>query len=193
MLTMAVARSFSGGVVIRYVIPVLWMTSYLLISKGCSTSPLTWSECTRSLGYGYKLCAVIPVAARPTDARDYFSGAYSNFPGGNTGGGVCGLWRYDTIRDAILTCARKPTWVGLIYRTETTTKNCKTEKLKSKNRYVTSNSKSLGNRVVSCEEEEERLQWEGFAEKEGFKSGTKERVGDGKLIITSVTVRGVSK
>ena len=40
---------------------------------------------------------------------------------------------YDTIRDAILTYARKPTWVGLIYRTETTTKNCKTEKLKSKN------------------------------------------------------------
>jgi len=30
---------------------------------------------------------------------------------------------YDTIglRDAILTCARKPTWVGLIYRAETTT------------------------------------------------------------------------
>ena len=29
--------------------------------------------------------------------------------------------RYDTIRDAILTGARKPTWVSLIYRTETTT------------------------------------------------------------------------
>jgi len=28
MLTMAVARSSSGGVVIRYVLPVLWMTSY---------------------------------------------------------------------------------------------------------------------------------------------------------------------
>ena len=42
--------------------------------------------------------------------------------------------------------------------------NCKTEKLKSKNRYVRSNSKSLGNHVVSSEEEEEeRLQWEGFA------------------------------
>ena len=33
--------------------------------------------------------------------------------------------RYDMIRDAILTCARKPTWVSLIYRTETTTKKCK--------------------------------------------------------------------
>jgi len=27
------------------------------------------------------------------------------------------LIRYDTIRDATLTCARKPTWVSLIYRT----------------------------------------------------------------------------
>ena len=76
---------------------------------------------------------------------------------------------YDTIRDAILTCARKPTWVGFIYSTETTTKNCKTEKLKSKSRYVRSNSKSLGNHEVSSEEEKERLQWKGFAEKEGFK------------------------
>ena len=35
---------------------------------------------------------------------------------------------YDTIRDAILTCARMPTRVSLIYRTEPTTKNVKTEK-----------------------------------------------------------------
>ena len=32
-----------------------------------------------------------------------------------------------------------------------------------------SNSESLGNHVVSPEEEKERLRCEGFAEKEGFK------------------------
>jgi len=42
-----------------------------------------------------------------------------------------------------------------------------------------SNSKSLGNRVVSPEEEKERLQWEGSAEKECFKPGMKDTVDGG--------------
>jgi len=51
-----------------------------------------------------------------------------------------------------------------------------------------SNSKSLGNHIVSPEEEKERLKWEGIAEKKGFQSGMKSRVNDGKLIIISITI-----
>jgi len=68
-LPMAVARSSSGGVVICYVLPVLWMTSYLLISQGCSTSPPSWSAVhTRPWAWWlyYRPCAVLPVAGQRT-------------------------------------------------------------------------------------------------------------------------------
>jgi len=38
-----------------------------------------------------------------------------------------------------------------------------------------------------------KLQWKGFAEKGYFKSGMKERVGDGKLIIISMTVSEINE
>ena len=79
----------------------------------------------------------------------------------------------DTIRDAILTCARKPTWVSLIYRMEPTTNKCKTEKLKSKKRIcseVTVNSPGI--HVVSPEEE--RKAAVGRIYRKALKPGTKE-------------------
>ena len=52
--------------------PVLWMTSYLLISQGCARRRCpAEAQCTRSLGLGYKLCAVIPVAGQRTHGTTF--------------------------------------------------------------------------------------------------------------------------
>ena len=74
MLRMAVARSSSGGVVIRYVLPVLWTTSYLLVSQGCSTSPPSWSA-VHTQPWAWLQTVRSDTGCRPTDARNYFSGA----------------------------------------------------------------------------------------------------------------------
>ena len=63
MLPMAVARSSSDGAVICYVLPVLWMTSYLLISQDCfDVAAQLKRSAHAALGFGYKLCALILVA-----------------------------------------------------------------------------------------------------------------------------------
>ena len=62
------------------------------------------------------------------------------------------MW-YATLRDAILTCAQKLTGVSLICCMETTTKKWKTEKLKKAQICSEVTVNSLGNHVVSPEEE----------------------------------------
>ena len=73
-MPVTLARPASGGVVIRYILPVLRMTSYLLISRGSSRRrhPAE-AQRTRSLGLGYKLCAVIPVAGQRTHRTTFLA------------------------------------------------------------------------------------------------------------------------
>ena len=66
---MAVARSSSGGVVICYVLPVLRITIISAHRTGLldvAAQLKRRAQRTRSLGLGYKLCAVIPAAGQRT-------------------------------------------------------------------------------------------------------------------------------
>jgi len=71
VLPTTVARSCSGGVVICYVLPVLWMTSCFLVSQVARRRRPAEAQRTRSLGLGRKLCAVIPVAGKRTHGTTF--------------------------------------------------------------------------------------------------------------------------
>ena len=75
----------------------------------------------------------------------------------------------NTIQDAILTCARKPTRVSLIYRTEPASKKCKTDMLRS-------NSKSAGNPCSQYWRRKRKAAVGRICRKKGFKPGMKEWV-----------------
>ena len=68
MLPVAVARSSSCGVVICYVLPLLWMTSSAKVARRRRPAE---AQCTRSLGLGYKLCAVITVVGQRTHGTTF--------------------------------------------------------------------------------------------------------------------------
>jgi len=105
---------------------------------------------------------------------------------------VAELW-YDTIRDAILTCAQKLTWVSLICCTAQRTKKGKQKKLKSKKQLCSEVSlNSLGHPWSKLWRRKGRLRWVGFAEKERFKPGMREWGGDGILIIVSMNVSSIT-
>ena len=67
-------RSSCVGVVICYALPVLWMTSYFLIRQGCWTSPPSCSA-VHPQPWAWLRNVRSNTSCRPTDARDYFSGA----------------------------------------------------------------------------------------------------------------------
>ena len=70
-------------VVICYILPVLWMTSIAEVVRRRRPAE---AQRTRSLGLVRS-----NTSRGQTDARDYFSGPQSNFPGSSTGSEVFGL------------------------------------------------------------------------------------------------------
>jgi len=71
MLPVAVARSSSGGVVTRYGFLYYGWRHICSLSKVAGRRRLCEAQCTRSLGLGYKLCAVIPIAGQRTHGTTF--------------------------------------------------------------------------------------------------------------------------
>ena len=92
---------------------------------------LVW-KCLHDAAPRYLADLCVPAASTDgrRQSRSAVSGAVLQVPWTLTSTGQRGFAAYDTIRDAILTCARRLTGFSLIYRTVPTTKNCTTEKLK---------------------------------------------------------------
>jgi len=71
---MSVARSSSDGVVIFYVLPVLWMTSYLLISQARLLDVATQLNRSAHAALGLAInCAVILVAGQRTHGTTFWA------------------------------------------------------------------------------------------------------------------------
>ena len=90
-----------------------------------------------------------------------------------------GRTRYDTIRDASLTCAQKPTQVCLIYRTEPTTK--KWRKRKCKKRICLEIDKQSGESVESVLKKKRRATVGRIRRTGRFKPGVKRTIRDAIL------------
>jgi len=110
VLPMAVARSSSGGVAICYVFPVLRMTSYLLISQGCSTSPPSWSAVhTQPWAWLWTVRSNTSCRQR-THGTTFRALKVTFYIGGNIGSGVCGLW----LPCSLVKPSDKPRYVRLV-------------------------------------------------------------------------------
>jgi len=94
MLPMAVARSSAGGVVNSDILCTSgFMDDVMFTHKPRLldvAAQLKRSAHAASLGHGYKLYAVIPLAGQRTHGTT-FRALKVTVPGGNNGGGVCGL------------------------------------------------------------------------------------------------------
>ena len=81
MLPVAVGRSSSGGAAIRYVFPVF--IDDVKFARKPRLLDIAWAQRLRSLGLGYKRCAVMPAAGQRTHGTTFRTLKVT--PGGSTG------------------------------------------------------------------------------------------------------------